>query len=62
VDHLFDRGFISFEDDGELLVSDEMERDVLSAWSIVVPRNVGTFNADQRHFLSHHRSHVLLTG
>ncbi len=62
VDHLFDRGFISFEDDGKLLVSDQMEHDVLNAWSIVVPRNVGVFNVDQRHFLSHHRGHTLLAG
>ncbi|CAB5040499.1 MAG: HNH endonuclease [Actinobacteria bacterium] len=62
VDHLFDRGFISFADDGDLLVSDQMETSVLNAWSIGVPRNVGAFNVDQQHFLSHHRSHVLLTG
>ena len=62
VDHLFDRGFISFEDDGALVVSDQMESEVLSAWSIVVPRSVGAFNLDQQHFLSHHRSHVLLSG
>ena len=62
VDHLFDRGFISFEDGGELLVSEQVEPEVLSAWSIVVPRNVGVFNVDQQHFLSHHRSHILLAG
>jgi putative restriction endonuclease len=62
VDHLFDRGFISFEDNGDLMVSDQMEPDVLGAWSIVVPRNVGSFNVDQQHFLAHHRGHVLLAG
>jgi len=39
-----------------------VEPEVLSAWSIVVPRNVGVFNVDQQHFLSHHRSHILLAG
>jgi hypothetical protein len=62
VDHLFDRGFISFEDRGDLVVSDHMERDVLSAWAVAVPRNVGAFNSEQRHFLEHHREHVLLSG
>ncbi len=62
VDHLFDRGFISFENNGDLLVSGDMEAEVLSAWSIVVPRNVGAFNGDQQHFLAHHRDHVLLAG
>lgn len=61
VDHLFDRGFISFDDNGEVLVSDQMEPEVLNAWSIVVPRSVGFFNSDQRYFLAHHREQVLLT-
>lgn len=60
VDHLFDRGFISFESSGDLVISDKMEPEVLSAWSIAVPRNVGIFNADQKHFLEYHRDHVLL--
>ncbi len=60
VDHLFDRGFISFEGNGDLLVADAMEPEVLKAWAIAVPRNVGAFNADQRYFLEHHRSQVLL--
>lgn len=60
-DHLFDRGFISFEDNGDLVVSDNMEPDVLSAWWIDVPRNVGAFNTDQRAFLDFHREHVLMT-
>ena len=62
VDHLFDRGFISFEDDGDLVIADSMEPDVLAAWSIEFPRNVGSFNSDQRQFLTHHRDHVLLAG
>ena len=62
IDHLFDRGFISFEGNGELLVSTRMEPEVLDAWSIELPRNVGTFNVDQRHFLEHHRANVLLAG
>ncbi len=62
VDQLFDRGFISFEGNGDLVVSAKMEAEVLHAWSIEVPRNVGAFNVDQRHFLEFHRSHVLLLG
>lgn len=62
VDHLFDRGFISFEDGGELVVSERMEPGVLTAWAVHVPRNVGRFNADQQHFLAFHRERVLLTG
>jgi hypothetical protein len=59
VDHLFDRGFISFADNGEVLVSPDMEPVVLDAWSIHLPKQTGPFNTDQRFFLAHHRDHVL---
>lgn len=62
VDHLFDRGLISFEDSGELLVSPKLEPEVLTSWSIELPKNVGTFNVDQRHFLDYHRNQVLKAG
>jgi predicted restriction endonuclease len=58
VDHLFDRGFISFDDGGDLLISPELEPTVLEAWAITGPRNVGVFNVDQRHFLEFHRNSV----
>lgn len=60
VDHLFDRGFISFEGNGELIISETMEPEVLTAWAIDVPRTVGNFNSDQKHFLNYHREHILL--
>ena len=60
VDHLFDRGFISFEGNGELIISEAMEPEVLTAWAIDVPRTVGNFNSDQKHFLNYHREHILL--
>ena len=62
VDHLFDRGFISFDGSGELIVSPQMEMEVLDAWAIETPRSVGSFNVDQRHFLEYHQEHILLTG
>ena len=62
VDHLFDRGFISFEGNGDLVISPSMDPEVLTQWSIEVPRNVGRFNTDQQHFLSYHRANVLLAG
>jgi hypothetical protein len=58
IDHLFDRGYISFADDGDLVVSEAMEPEVLAAWSVAVPRAVGSFNVDQRFFLDYHRTRV----
>lgn len=60
VDHLFDRGYISFEDDGLVLVSDALERQVISQWFDELPRHVGQFRPEQQQFLAHHRKSVFL--
>jgi len=54
VDHLFDRGFISFSDCGDILVSQGCES-VLSAWGISTTMNVEPFRVAQRPFLRFHR-------
>jgi predicted restriction endonuclease len=38
VDHLFDQGFISFEDKRELIVSDSLSRAVVDKWFIPIPK------------------------
>lgn len=62
VDHLFDRGFISFEDGGDLLISPVAHRDSLSRMGIEVTSrvNVGTFTEGQRRYLDFHRNAVFL--
>jgi putative restriction endonuclease len=60
IDHLFDRGFISFESSGSLIVSPRMESNVLKAWSITTSHDVGAFNVDQGYFLEFHREQILL--
>jgi hypothetical protein len=59
VDHLFDRGFISFSGEGELLVSSKLNLDVLDKWSISLPQSVGEFKPKQREFLEYHQDVVL---
>lgn len=59
VDHLFDRGFISFEDDGKMIISPFLDASVLDAWSIDPGLNVGTFTQAQRPYLDYHRRCVL---
>lgn len=58
VDHLFDRGFISFQDSGELLVSKELNPKILEQWSIQAKKNVGEFKAAQSAYLEYHRDLV----
>jgi predicted restriction endonuclease len=55
VDHLFDRGFISFKDSGDILVSKELNPKVLDQWSIHANQNVGEFKAAQCFYLDYHR-------
>jgi putative restriction endonuclease len=57
VDHLFDRGFISFSDDGELLISSFLDRTILHRWGIPEVLNVGRFGR-QTQFLAFHREFI----
>jgi len=56
--HLFERGYISFGDDGELLVSQELNPVVLANWHIELPLNVGEFSSEQCVYLDYHRREV----
>jgi putative restriction endonuclease len=62
IDHLFDRGFIGFEDNGKLIISPVAHRPSLHRMGIDVTGivNVGGFTSGQRQFLDFHRNAVLL--
>lgn len=62
IDHLFDRGFIGFEDSGRLIISPVAHRPSLARMGIDVTGavNVGQFTGGQRKFLEFHRNAVLL--
>ncbi len=60
VDHLFDRGFISFDNSGEILVSRDLNPVVLQQWSIRTPSNVGSFRKEQQEYLEYHRDAVFV--
>jgi putative restriction endonuclease len=57
-EHLFDRGYISFTDDGELLVSKFLNPVVLSDWGLQAPLKTKPFSAQQCVYLAYHRDHV----
>jgi putative restriction endonuclease len=72
-DHLFDRGFITFEADGNLSVSPRVDHEDLRrlgfeqlAWERFAvseaPTNwhTGDFTASQHHYLAYHRSEVFI--
>jgi putative restriction endonuclease len=62
IDHLFDRGFISFENNGELLISPVAHKESVEKMAIATDRvvNVGGFAEPQKEFLEFHRAKVFL--
>jgi hypothetical protein len=62
IDHLFDRGFISFRDDGRLLVSPVAHRSSIAKMGVPVDGefDAGSFSAGQARFLEFHRDQVFL--
>ena len=62
IDHLFDRGFIGFEDNGKLIISPVAHRPSLQRMGIDTAAvvNVGGFTSGQKQFLDFHRNAVLL--
>jgi putative restriction endonuclease len=61
IDHLFDKGFISFENKGDLIVSPVADRRSLLKMGISPEGkvNVGIFSEGQRTFLDYHHENVL---
>lgn len=62
IDHLFDRGFITFADEGEVLVSPVADTESLSRMGVRCDRPIfaGRFNGDQKQFLDYHRRQIFL--
>lgn len=62
VDHLFDRGFIGFEDNGNLVISPVAHHLSLHRMGIDTSKtiNVGAFTSGQKRYLDFHRNSVLL--
>ncbi|WP_020166613.1 MULTISPECIES: HNH endonuclease [Methylotenera] len=60
IDYLFDKGLISFSNDGVMLVSKNLDADILQLWNIKNVINLGRFNPDQSNYLEYHRNHVFL--
>ena len=61
-DHLFDRGFLSFEDNGKVLVSPVAHHQSLARMGLdpVQFSSVGSFTSGQRRYLAFHRENVFL--
>lgn len=58
VDRLFDRGWISFSDTGEIMCFDGAIRNLMRSWNLDSSANVGVFSRKQIPYLEYHRSEI----
>lgn len=58
IDKLFDKGWISFKENGDLLTANEEVKRILQLWSIQPLLNVGSFNQKQLQYLEYHRNKI----
>jgi len=60
IDHLFDKGYISFTNKGDLLISSKLDQNIMHLWNIKPEINVGKFNDEQAQYLEFHRTDIFL--
>jgi putative restriction endonuclease len=62
VDHLFDRGLLSFEDEGKILISPVADVSAIERLGLreALSQNVGSFSEGQRSYLRFHRENIFL--
>lgn len=58
VDKLFDKGWISFSDDGKVLCASEEIKKLMMVWGLNPDKNIGAFNPEQRKYLAYHRQKI----
>ncbi|MFH5803946.1 HNH endonuclease [Alienimonas sp. DA493] len=58
LDHLFDAGFVTFEDDGELIRHPGLQADAAAAFGLIDSMRLRAVPEGLLPYLSHHREHV----
>lgn len=58
IDHLFDKGFISFSDEGLLLVSSMLSVETCRRLGVEPHKSAGAFNERQKAYLAYHRREI----
>lgn len=59
IDHLFDRGYLSFTDDGAILLGVGCDEETLAKWQIGEGTVCGSFRAEQLPYLAYQREFIL---
>ena len=64
IDHLFDKGFISFENDGSILLAEVADEKSLMKMGVIegnAPKNIGELSMPQKEYLNWHRGSIFLS-
>ena len=62
IDRLFDRGYISFQDNGQLIFSPSLPSEVMTAWGLNNPAKVKPLTNKQSFYMNFHRSEIFRHG
>jgi putative restriction endonuclease len=62
IDRLFDRGYISFQDNGQLIFSPSLPSNVMTAWGLNNPAKVKPLTNKQSFYMNFHRSEIFRHG
>jgi len=63
IDHLFDKGFLGFENNGQLILSDRSDRMIMNKLGVIDRAEkvyIPTISADKKQYLEWHRENILL--
>ena len=58
IDKLFDGGWISFSDHGDVLVTNREVTILSMQWSTNLSINIGSLSSKQKEYLAYHREHI----
>lgn len=56
IDGLFDRGFVSFDEGGLILISDKLDEESLKCFGVTSDSRISNLNSHHQKYLRHHRS------
>jgi hypothetical protein len=58
IHHLFDMGYLGFNQDGDLLISPKLSPSIIESWKIPIHMNVGNFKPKQLQYLQFHKDNI----
>jgi hypothetical protein len=61
IHHLFDKGYLGFNQSGDLLISPKLSPSIIDSWKIPNHKNVGKFTPKQLQYLKFHEDIIFLS-